>query len=299
MEPNNVIFFGVVILLVHITTAVKTFESFGQLDENSFDIAAVGDIGCRSGGETISSIDETAPDVVLFLGDLSYVDQFDGEEDNDDIKCFFDKTSPLHNESKVLVALGNHDIGQRYVNETTKKMFIAHYNIPTEGYYSETLDNGKILVIVMNYTGLRENYRDYVLEGSEQYNFVKKTLQESNAKYKIVASHAPFISEDCGNCHQPLDGIYDVYHGLFKDTGVNLVVSGHNHNYQRFDEDGITYIVSGLGGARQYEIEEEENKFSDVYGFLHLAFNNQSIDGKFVPNKGETKDEEFKIGLSQ
>jgi hypothetical protein len=36
----------------------------------------------------------------------------------------------------------------------------------------------------------------------------------------------------------------------------------------------------------QDEIEEEENKFSDVYG-------------KFIPNKGETKDEEFKIEVSQ
>jgi hypothetical protein len=54
-----------------------------------------------------------------------------------------------------------------------------------------------------------------------------------------------------------------------------------------------------LGGARQYEIVEEENKFSDVYGFLHLVFGNQGIDGKFVPNKGETKEEQFKIEFSQ
>ena len=208
MEINNFITFSVVmILLIPITTEAKNFESFGQPEENSFDIAAVGDIGCKRGGETISSIDETAPDIVLVLGDLSYVDQFDEEKENDDIRCFFEKTSTLNNESKVLVALGNHDIGQRYVSEKTKKMLIAHYNIPTEGYYSEALDNGKILVIVMNYTGLRENYEDYVLEGSDQYDFVKKTLEESNAKYKIVASHAPFISEDCGDCHQPLDGV--------------------------------------------------------------------------------------------
>jgi hypothetical protein len=178
-------------------------------------------------------------------------------------------------------------------------MLIAHYNIPTEGYYSQTLNNGKILVIVMNYTGLTENHRNYLLEGSDQFDFVKKTLELSNATYKIVASHAPFVSEDCEGCHEPLDGIYNTYHGLFRDTGVNLVVSGHNHNYQRLESDGITYIISGLGGARQYHIEEEANKFSDVHGFLHLVLSNQSIDGKFVPNKGETKDEEFKIKVLQ
>lgn len=286
------------ILLVLIPAQVENFESIGQPKVESFDVAAVGDIGCRTGGETISSIDATSPDVVLLLGDLSYVNQFDEEDDNDNIKCFFDNTSSLTNESKVLVSLGNHDIGQRYVNETTKKTLLAHFDIPAKGYYSQIFDNGKILVLVMNYTGLTDKYRDYVLEGSDQYDFVKRTLEESNATYKIVASHAPFVSEECTGCHEPLGGIYNAYHGLFRDTGVNLVLSGHNHNYQRLERDGITYIISGLGGARQYEIEGGTNVFSDPHGFLHLVFSNQSIDGKFVPNKGETKDEEFNVEVS-
>jgi predicted MPP superfamily phosphohydrolase len=286
------------ILLVLISAQMKNFESAGQSDVDSFDIATVGDIGCRSGGETISSIDSTSPDVVLFLGDLSYVDQFDERNDNDDIKCFFDDTSSLTNESKVLIALGNHDIGQKYVTETTKRMLVAHFDIPVKGYYSQIFDQGRILVLVMNYTGLIDKYRDYVLEGSDQYDFVKKTLEESNATYKIVASHAPFVSEDCDGCHEPLDGIYNAYHDLFRDTGVNLVLSGHNHNYQRIEDDGITYIISGLGGARQYDISEQANTFSDPHGFLHLVFSNQSIDAKYIPNDGATKDEEFKIDAS-
>ena len=46
------IFSAVMISLILIITGL-TSESFGQLEENSFDIAAVGDIGCRNGGETI------------------------------------------------------------------------------------------------------------------------------------------------------------------------------------------------------------------------------------------------------
>jgi hypothetical protein len=66
MEPDNIIIFSaVIILLILITTAVMDFESFGQSEENLFDIAAVGDIGCRSGGETISSINETTPDFTI------------------------------------------------------------------------------------------------------------------------------------------------------------------------------------------------------------------------------------------
>ena len=39
---------------------------------------------------------------------------------------------------------------------------------------------------------------------------------------------------------------------MFKQAGVKLVLSGHDHNYQRLVEDGITYIVSGGGSATLY-----------------------------------------------
>ena len=48
------------------------FEAHGQAENKTFDIAAVGDIGCGvNGAKTISSIQNNAPDLVIFLGDLS------------------------------------------------------------------------------------------------------------------------------------------------------------------------------------------------------------------------------------
>jgi hypothetical protein len=73
----------------------------------------------------------------------------------------------------------------------------------------------------------------------------------------------------------------------------------HNHNYRRPEEDGITYVIRALGGAMRCKIEEEDNIFSDVHRFLQLLFNEEPIDGKFVPNEGETVDEEFKIEVAE
>ncbi len=44
----------------------------------------------------------------------------------------------------------------------------------------------------------------------------------------------------------------------FEEAGVDLVLSGHDHNYQRFDErGGVTYVVTGGGGnSRLYELKE-------------------------------------------
>ena len=63
----------------------------------------------------------------------------------------------------------------------------------------------------MNFTGLeqKDNVSKNILN-NDQYTFVKKTLENSNATFKIIASHAPFISQDCSifiilTCHDSLE----------------------------------------------------------------------------------------------
>ncbi|HEX5519749.1 MAG TPA: metallophosphoesterase, partial [Candidatus Nitrosocosmicus sp.] len=233
--------------------------TFGQIENKTFDIDAVGDLGCGDNGQkTISTIQNTKPNMVIFLGDLAYTS---------DLKCFFNQTNNLENNntgSQVLAVIGNHDIDSSDGNTVTKKELMDHYKIPSTGYYSKTFDDGRILVIGLNFTGLeqKDNVAKNKLE-NDQYAFVKKTLENSNATFKIIASHAPFISQDCSSfiissCHDSLDkwasAIFAKYHELFKNTGVKLVLSGHNHNYQRAEKDGITYVISGLGGQSKYKI---------------------------------------------
>jgi predicted MPP superfamily phosphohydrolase len=282
--------------------SLNLFEAFGQVENKTFDIGAVGDLGCGVNGQrTISSIQNTKPNLVIFLGDLAYTS---------DLKCFFIQTNNLENNNtanQALAVIGNHDIDSKDGNKVTKKELMDHYKIPLTGYYSKTFDNGKILVIGMNFTGLeqKDNVAKNVLE-NDQYAFVKKTLENSNATFKIIASHAPFISQDCSSfimsfCHDSLDkwanNTFIKYHQLFKNTGVKLVLSGHNHNYQRAEKDGITYIISGLGGQSQYKIAHPGNQmFADVYGFLNLTFNNnKSIVGKFIDNNGNMQKDMFTI----
>ena len=150
----------------------------------------------------------------------------------------------------------------------------------------------------------KDNVAKNILE-NDQYAFVKKTLENSNATFKIIASHAPFISQDCSSfiissCHDSLEkwasAIFGKYHELFKNTGVKLVLSGHNHNYQRAEKDGITYVIIGLGGQSKYKISHPGNQmFADVYGFLNLSFNNKSTEGKFIDNNGNMHKDMFTI----
>jgi hypothetical protein len=287
-------------------------DVFGQQDI-PFNVAAVGDLGCNDNGkQTISSIANNQPNLVIFLGDLSY---------DTSLACFFDQTKVLgeNGTSHTLLTIGNHDIGSGDGNEETKKQLMLHYNILKEGYYSKTFDhNGsKILVVAMNFTGLEKENQNSNSEKNnlenEQFNFVKNELENSDAVYKIVISHAPFVSSDCNSilkffrlisCHSTLEewnnSLFVRYHDLFKVTGVDMVLSAHNHNYQRAEKDGINYIISGLGGRSQYKImEENDTHFSDVYGFLQLQFYPKVIEGKFIPNDdGYSERDRFNVKVS-
>ncbi len=244
-------------------------------------IAAVGDISCNFFGKsTTHIIANHKPQLVLFLGDLSYNDTSH--------KCFFDNTKQLENTSKVLVAIGNNDETNGTLTEIQEQ-----YKIPSKGYYSfhfDNKDNSTGLIIVMN-TELP------LTEGSEQYNFVNKELANSSGyDYKTISTHRPFISCDCG--HPPDPKMNSTYHKLFDKYNVDLVLSGHNHNYQRFAPiDNVTYIVDGLGGADRSPLNpltdpnlRYESKFDNAYGYLDLNLTNGIIDGKFVSLPNGVKD---------
>lgn len=269
----------VILLIFVLITPLFQLEHF--IYPYGIKIAAVGDISCNLfGKKTTNIIANHKPQMVLFLGDLSY--------NNTSHKCFFDNTKQLENTSKVLVVFGNHD----KTNRSTKEIH-EHYKIPSKGYYSyhfNNKDNSTGLIIVMN-TELPWT------EGSDQYNFVNKELANSSGyDYKIIATHRPFISCDCD--HQPDPKMNSTYHQLFDKYNVDLVLSGHNHNYQRFAPiDNVTYIVNGLGGAEQYPLTpltdpntRYDKKFDNTYGYLDLNLTNGVIDGKFISIANGVKD---------
>jgi tartrate-resistant acid phosphatase type 5 len=42
----------------------------------------------------------------------------------------------------------------------------------------------------------------------------------------------------------------------FKEWGATIVFAGHDHDYERLEADGLTYVVNGVGGAELYPLGE-------------------------------------------
>src|SRR6266540_2014872 len=124
--------------------------------------------------------------------------------------------------------LGNHDIrvdGGRYEYDELD-MPRAHYRRSA----------GNVTFFILNSNRVN----------SVQTEWLKKVLPASTAMWKIVVFHHPAWT--CGG-YRSNTAIVQTWVPLFERYGVQLVLNGHDHNYQRFaPRHGVRYIVHGGGG---------------------------------------------------
>ncbi len=66
-----------------------------------------------------------------------------------------------------------------------------------------------------------------------------------------------------------------------------VVSAGHIHNYERFEKDGVVYLVSGGGGAFPYEVERTASdlyKNADFpnYHYVRFTLRRQILSGEMI-----------------
>jgi hypothetical protein len=84
---------------------------------------------------------------------------------------------------------------------------------------------------------------------------------------------------------------------LFERYGVDLVLSGHDHNYQRFaPRHGVTYVVHGGGGQELYTLRKcpvgyPKRAFARrAHGFLDIVVRSGAIRLRAVNLSGHVVD---------
>jgi 3',5'-cyclic AMP phosphodiesterase CpdA len=91
---------------------------------------------------------------------------------------------------------------------------------------------------------------------AEQLAWMSKRLERARpAPWTVVVFHHPVHSG--GTEHGPTEGFAELFGPRFEDAGVDLVLNGHDHVYSRADSGGVTYIVTGGGGAGLYNCRDE------------------------------------------
>ena len=163
--------------------------------------------------------------LVVLVGDNLY-----GSERPQDFKKKFELPyKPLLDAGvKFYASLGNHDAReQRYY-----KLF----NMEGRLYYSFSPKPG------VRFFALESTY-----PVPEQIRWLEKELAGSNSEWKIVFFHHPLYSS--GERHGSDLRLRQVLEPLFLKYHVSLVLTGHDHFYERVKpQKGIPYFVVGSGG---------------------------------------------------
>jgi len=212
------------------STIPKSSIASLPLKPNSVRFAVIGDNGTGRPEEykiaqRMAEFHDQFPfDFVLMLGDNIY-----GGSSPADFESKFELPykSLLALNVKFYAALGNHD----NPNERFYKLF----NMGGDKYYTFTKGNCRFFV-------LDSNYFD-----PTQYAWLEKELQNASSRWKICYFHHPLYSS--GATHGPSLALRQILEPLFIRYGVNVVLSGHDHIYERTKpQKGIYYFVSGAAG---------------------------------------------------
>jgi predicted phosphodiesterase len=168
------------------------------------------------------------PAVVFHTGDL-----VNNGNNPGDWTIFNSIAGPLMTGAEYFPTLGNH--------EYQSQLYFDNFNLPNnEQWYS--VERNKIHFIVLN-TSVS------IDEGSEQYRWLDSNLAAVSDTVEFIAAVFHYPPYSSGAHAEDEVGLRESIVPLFQQCGVDIVFNGHDHNYERLHCGGITYVVTGGGGA--------------------------------------------------
>lgn len=258
-------------------------------------VIAAGDIGeCSSDASERTSelVDLAAPDAVLVLGDVAYPD---GTLE-DFLGCYAPRWG--RHRSITRAAVGNHEYHSPHAAPYFA-YFCGSSGAPFHGYYSFELGAWHVVVLNSNCghdpdvgAPVEEDFGG-CRRDSPQAAWLRTDLAEHPGKCTLAMWHHPLFSSG----PHASDAMSEMY-AILVDAGVDLVLNGHAHLYERFapmladgtrdDARGITEIVVGTGGHDLLPLPPARRSGSmamqaNVHGVLDLVLQADRAHFSFVP----------------
>jgi acid phosphatase type 7 len=267
-------------------------------------VVAIGDIACQPGiaptakrcqHAATSDLVPAAAKKILLLGDNQY-----SRGELTSYQGSFDQTWGRHM-SRLVPVLGNHEY-QTKAATGYFTYFGEKAGDPAKGYYSTNVGSWHVLAINTN-----DNCRRIPCdEGSEQLAWVREDLEKNKAKKCTVALfHHPRWSSGEHGDNPNIDPLWRA----LAAGGVDLVLAGHDHDYERFaprnadgardDEGGMRSFVVGTGGIGFRGFgdalsEHSEVRQNDTFGILQLSLSATGYAWEFLPIAGSTFEDKGK-----
>ncbi len=243
-----------------ILTEDSTFKTSASSEQTSFNFVAYGDTRRVSGlpaflavidhREVANLISSLNPDFYLHTGDLVN-NGLSLAEWNE----FFEIEGKVLKKMPLFPTLGNH--------ERNSSLYFDLFHLPNnERWYS--FDYGNAHFVCLQVDGYARFDRE-----SEQYKWLKSDLAKTNKLWKFVFFHLPVYSSGPHGCSEKMiRDVREILKPIFEQYGVDIVLSGHDHTYERSLVNGVNYIVTGGGGAELYS-SKCDNKYQVHFEKVH------------------------------
>lgn len=253
----------------------------------SVSFAVIGDFGRAGKAEqdVADLVKSWQPDFIVTTGDNNYpegsaktIDDNVGQYYADYIGNYHGKYGSGAAENRFWPVPGNHDWLAK-----DARPYLDYFTLPGKEYYY-TFSEGPVQFFMLDSNKQTPDGAD---ENSTQGQWLRLRLAESSAPWRVVVfHHAAYTSGPNG----PMERM----RWPFAVWGADLVLSGHDHVYERFDINGTPYITNGLGGAEEYKKRElaknSEVFFNQDHGAMRVKANRTQMTLEFVTYKNEVID---------
>lgn len=261
---------------IRITVNGNTQNSYASITEisirvistsssNNYSIGAAGDWGAarnENWKQTVKLMVDNKVNLALGLGDYSYATVKDFQPVVDELKKAGIQMKGGH---------GDHDAYS----------YAQLFEQPSMLY---AFDAGLSRIIIL----------DSYISPSSNAEFLEKELKSTSLPWRIVVVTSPLYTSP--STHDPDKDQTDALQPLFDKYGVDLVMWGDNHNYERikFPNKHTVFIQSGTGGESHYkfngQIKESMYQNDNDFGITKLTINRNAIYGQFISHAGKILD---------
>jgi hypothetical protein len=257
-------------------------------------LIALGDIRFTQSGETrasspkvrralVAKIAAENPAAIFINGDLPYHGiAADYEVYRSETQIWRDKRL------RIYPALGNHELSACLQSACLDRWWTAFPELRGSRWYSIAIGT-KVLGIVLDSDVS-------MMPGSEQRRWLDNQMASLDGAVRLVLifMHHPPVADVQTvklvdhNARPNEKALADYLRTVAPHSLARFVVSaGHIHNYERLAQDGVTYLVSGGGGASPYEIDRTpEDLYRGAefpnYHFMRFELHGQHLSGEMI-----------------
>ena len=244
------------------------------------------------------------------VGDLTYAGQAGGSEYED---YWLSHDLPrIARQRAVMIAWGNHDYDAAY--DVSIETLAAHFQLPLNGQANSCTPAP---YYALRYAGIHfvvlDDPDSPCFDRGAQERWLEEELRQASADpsvvWRVAVLHQPPFSSGCHG-GQPLNR-----YAAFERYRVDLVLSGHDHNFERswpvagggasvvrsYDRPPHpVYVVAGVGGSNTYDCASAQpwSAFHDpgrYVGYLRVTATQRAMTAEFVAKEAYTDSSAFSV----